>query len=83
MNGPLTRDEYNRYVQEVQAVLPETEVQSHTSRDGTLYASFGYYWNGQWVTIGTESRAMTPEAVRYINSDEYHKALGRAGLRWE
>jgi hypothetical protein len=81
--GPLTRDEYNRYVQDVQAVLLETEVKGQTGREGNLSATFGYYWDGRWVTIGWESPAMTPECRRYINLDEYHRALGRAGQRFE
>lgn len=81
--GPLSREEYNRYVQDIQAVLPETEVRGHTGRDGSLNASFGYFWNSHWITIGMESRAMTPEATRYIIDDEFYRALGRAGQRWE
>jgi hypothetical protein len=79
----LSRDGYNRLIQEAQSTFISfgLEYRIHPVRrgDGSInYATFEVYWDGEWHQIGREWEPMTPKCNRTFNGENYARVVARA-----
>jgi hypothetical protein len=77
----LSRDDYNRFVQQVQADAlafgMEHRIEPEHFDDGRIDGTLKAYWDG-WQTLGRETHAMTPEADRTIYPERWERIKAEA-----